>query len=240
MCPVQTVTYVSGRSRGYRDGENPARWRGHLDKLLPARRKVRKVEHHAALAYAELPAFMADLRQREGIGARALEFAILTATRTGEVIGATWAEIDLEARLWTIPADRMKGRRQHRVPLSDRAIENLAALPCIQGNEFMFPGARDGKPLSNMTMLKTLERMGRDDLTAHGFRSSFRDWAAETTGYPGELVEMALAHVVSNATEAAYWRGDMFDKRRRLMADWAAYCAAPSRQGDVVPIRGAV
>jgi integrase len=243
----ETASRVRGRieavldwskARGYREGENPARWRGHLDKLLPARRKVRKVEHHAALPYAELPTFMADLRKREGIGARALEFAILTAARTGEVIGATWAEIDLETRLWTIPADRMKGRRQHRVPLSDRAIEILAALPRIQGNEFVFPGARDGKPLSNMAMLKTLERMGRDDLTSHGFRSSFRDWAAETTGYPGDLVEMALAHVVSNATEAAYRRGDMFDKRRRLMDDWAAYCAAPPRQGKVLPMRG--
>jgi integrase len=150
----ETASRVRGRieavldwskARGYREGENPARWRGHLDKLLPARRKVRKVEHHAALAYAELPAFMADLRQREGIGARALEFAILTAARTGEVIGATWSEIDLDARLWTIPADRMKGRRQHRVPLSDRALEILGRAAAHPGQEFVFPGAREGQ-----------------------------------------------------------------------------------------------
>jgi integrase len=245
----ETASRVRGRieavldwakARGYREGENPARWRGHLDKLLPARRKVRKVEHHAALPYVELPAFMADLRQREGMAARALEFAILTAARTGEVLGAEWSEIDFDAKLWTVPADRMKGRRQHRVPLSYRALEILASLPREAGSPCVFPGAREGRPLSNMALLMMLRRMKRDDLTAHGFRSSFRDWAAETTGYSGELVEMALAHVVSNATEAAYRRGDMFEKRRRLMADWATYCASPARQGDVVPMRGVV
>lgn len=245
----ETASRVRGRieavldwakARGYRDGENPARWRGHLDKLLPARRKVQKVEHHAALPYAELSAFMDDLRQREGMAARALEFAILTAGRTGEVIGARWDELDVEAKLWTVPADRMKGRRAHRVPLSDRAIEILADVPREAGSEFVFPGGREKRPLSNMALLATLRRMNRDDLTAHGFRSTFRDWAAETTGYPGDLVEMALAHVVSSKTEAAYRRGDMFDKRHRLMADWATYCAAPpAERGAVVPMRGA-
>jgi integrase len=232
----ETASRVRGRieavldwskARGYREGENPAGWRGHLDKLLPARRKVRKVEHHAALPYVELPAFMAELRQREGMAARALEFAILTAARTGEVLGAQWSEIDFDAKLWTVPADRMKGRRQHRVPLSDRVMEILGSLTREAGSPYVFAGAREGRPLSNMALLMMLRRMKRDDLTAHGFRSSFRDWAAETTGYPGDLVEMALAHVVSNATEAAYRRGDMFEKRRRLMNDWAAYCAAP-------------
>ena len=238
----ETASRVRGRieavldwskARGYREGENPARWRGHLDKLLPARRKVRKVEHHAALPYVDAPAFMDDLRQREGMAARALEFAILTAARTGEVIGAEWSEIDFDAQLWTISADRMKGRRQHRVPLSDRAIEILSALPRVEGSPYLFPGARKGRPLSNMALLMMLRRMGRDDLTAHGFRSCFRDWAAETTGYPGDLVEMALAHVVSNATEAAYRRGDMFDKRRRLMNDWFRFCAAVDGSGAI-------
>lgn len=244
----ETASRVRGRieavldwakARGRREGENPARWRGHLDKLLPARRKMRRVEHHAALSYTELPAFMAALRKREAIATRALEFAILTAARTGEVIGATWDEIDLGARLWTVPADRMKGRRQHRVPLSDRAIELLKALPREVESRFVFPGARKGRPLSNMAFLMMLRRMGREDLTAHGFRSTFRDWAAETTAYPNELVEMALAHVVSSKTEAAYRRGDMLDKRRRLMAEWAAFSASPPREGKVLPIRGA-
>jgi integrase len=223
--------------REYRDGENPARWRGHLDKLLPARRKVRKVEHHAALPYAELPAFMAALRQRDGTAARALEFAILTAARTGEVIGARWSEIDLQARTWTIPDSRMKAGREHRVPLSDRAIEIIHGLPRESANGFVFAGAREKQALSNMALLMTLRRMGRDDLTTHGFRSTFRDWAAERTGYPNEVVEMALAHAVSNAVEAAYRRGDLFDKRRHLMADWMAFCAEPLKSGDAIPYR---
>lgn len=242
----ETASRVRGRieavldwakARGYRDGENPARWRGHLDKLLPARRKVRKVEHHAALPYVEMPDFMAALRQREGAAARALEFAILTAGRTGEVIGAKWCEIDLEACMWTIPASRMKAGREHRVPLSDRAIDILQGLALENGNEFVFAGAREKQALSNMALLMTLRRMGRDDLTVHGFRSSFRDWAAEQTRYPNEVVEMALAHSVSNAVEAAYRRGDLFDKRRRLMADWVAFCAEPLKRGDAVPFR---
>ena len=225
------------RTRGHRDGENPARWKGHLENLLPARGKVRRVKHHAALPYAELPSFMTALRDREGISARALEFVILTAARTGEAINARWAEIDGD--VWTIPPDRMKGGREHRVPLSKRAVEILEALPREKDSEFVFPGARAGKPLSNMALLTTLRRMGRGDLTAHGFRSTFRDWAAETTGYPSDVVEMALAHVVSSKVEAAYRRGDLFEKRRRLMADWGVYCSSPSPQGGVIPLRSA-
>jgi integrase len=228
-----------GKARGYRGGENPARWRGHLDKLLPNRRKVRKVKHHAALPYSEIATFMADLRARQGMGARALEFAILTAARTGEVLGARWDEIDLRSnnQAWTAPGDRMKSGKPHRVPLSGAAQDLLTLLP--RESEFVFPGARSGKPLSNMSLLETLRRMGRGDLTAHGFRSTFRDWASECTNYSNEVAEAALAHAIDDKTEAAYRRGDLFEKRRRLMGEWAAYCASgnlPASQG-VVPIR---
>jgi integrase len=227
----ETASRVRGRiesvldwakARGYRQGENPARWKGHLDHLLPARRKVAVVEHHAALPYAELPAFMADLCQREGTAARALEFAILTAARTGEVLGARWSEIDLEARLWTVPAGRMKAAREHRVPLSQAAISLLGQLE--QQGDLVFPGQRRGRPLSDMALLMLLRRMERGDLTAHGFRSTFSDWAAEQTNTPSEVREMALAHTVSDKVEAAYRRGDLFDKRRELAEAWAQYC----------------
>jgi integrase len=211
-------------SRKLRSGENPARWKGHLEHQLAAPSKIKKVEHHAALPYADMPAFMAGLRGMDGISPRALEFAILTAARTGEVVGARWDEIDLPSRMWIVPAERMKGGREHRVPLSDRALEILGALP--REGEFVFLGSRKGKPLSNMALLMTLRRMERGDLTAHGFRSTFRDWAAEQTAYPSEMCEMALAHAVSDKVEAAYRRGDMIEKRRRLMAEWSAYCAA--------------
>ena len=180
---------------------------------------------------------MAELRTLEGVSPRALEFAILTATRTSETIGARWSEIDLDARMWIIPGERMKAGNEHRVPLSDRAIEVLRALP--REGEFVFVGDRAGRPLSNMALLMTLRRMKRADLTVHGFRSTFRDWAAEQTAYPNELVEMALAHTVSDKTEAAYRRGDMLEKRHRLMRDWADYCAAPrAAANNVVPMRG--
>jgi len=207
--------------RGYREGENPARWRGHLDKLLPNRRKVRRVEHHAALPYADMPAFMVALREREGIAARALEFLILTAGRTGEVLGARWSEIECD--VWTVPASRMKAHREHRVPLPDQAVNLLAKLPRVD-SDLLFPGERSGRPLSNMALLMMLRRMKRGDLTAHGFRSTFRDWTAEETDYAGEIAEAALAHVVESKVEAAYRRGDLFEKRRTLMADWATYC----------------
>lgn len=213
-------------ARGYRKGENPARWRGHLEKLLPARSKVKAVEHHAALPYRELPKFMAALRDQAGNGARALEFAILTAARTGEVIGATWDEIDLDAETWTVPKKRMKAKREHRIFLSDSALAVLKPLKEAARSNYVFPGGKDGKPLSNMAMLTTLKRMKRDDLTAHGFRSTFRDWAAEMTDYPSEVVEMALAHVVGNKVEAAYRRGDLFEKRKGLMGDWEKFATA--------------
>jgi integrase len=182
--------------------------------------------------------FMADLRTREGVAARALEFAILTAARTGESIGARWSEIDMTAAVWTIPAERMKARRDHRVPLSEPALALLRDLPRDPESDFVFISPMSkGEPLSNMALLATLKRMKRADLTAHGFRSTFRDWTAEATAYPDAVAEMALAHAIGNAVEAAYRRGDLFDKRKRLMADWASYCAGQSRAAEVVPIR---
>jgi integrase len=220
---------------GHRSGENPARWRGHLDKLLPARSAVRPVKHHAALPYAELPEFMAELRQREGVSADALELVILTALRTGELIGGRWAELDPAGKVWTIPGERMKRGREHRVPLCKRALEILQGLP--QDRELIFEGARAEEPLSNMALLEMVRGMG---LTVHGFRSTFRDWAAERTNFPNHVVEMALAHAIGDKVEAAYRRGDLFEKRRRLMEDWARYCARPAMTGDnVLAIRGA-
>jgi integrase len=210
--------------RGLRSGENPARWRGHLDHLLPRRSKVRKVEHHASLPYAEMGSFMTLLRDRDAIAARALEFAILTAGRTGEVLGARWNEINLDERVWIVPANRMKAGKEHRVPLSAPAIAVVNAMCKVRQNDYLFPGDRHAS-LSNTSMLMLLRRMGRGDLTVHGFRSSFRDWAAELTNFPSEVAEMALAHTVSSKVEQAYRRGDMFERRRRLMAAWATFCA---------------
>jgi len=224
--------------RGYRQGDNPARWRGQLQSLLPARGKVRRVVHHPALPYAEAGAFLASLRAQEGIAALALEFLILTATRTSETIGARWDEIDLDAGLWTIPATRIKAGKEHRVPLSTPALAILKQLRKTTDGEFVFPGCRAKRPLSNMAMLALLKRMSRSDLTAHGFRSTFRDWASEQTNYPREVAEMALAHAVGDKVEAAYRRGDLFQKRQRLMEAWAGYCAKPAG-GKVVPIRRA-
>ncbi|RKQ73474.1 tyrosine-type recombinase/integrase [Oceanibaculum indicum] len=226
-------------AREMRKGENPARWRGHLQNVLPSHAKVRKVQHHAALPYDQLPAFMTELAGQAGISARALEMAILTATRTGEVIGARWPEIDLEAAVWTIPAERMKAGKEHRVPLSRYAVGILTDLKkhADSADGHVFPGMKKGKPLSNMAMLATLKRMDRADLTAHGFRSTFRDWAAERTGYPAEVAEMALAHTISSKVEAAYRRGDLFEKRRRMMEDWASFATTPGPIGEVVNIR---
>ncbi|RWO87958.1 site-specific integrase [Mesorhizobium sp.] len=237
---TETATRVRGRvelvldwakARHYRSGDNPARWRGHLDKLLPARSKVAKVEHHAALPYADLPAFMSQLRSMGSISARALEFTILTAVRTGEAIGVMETEIDFANKLWTIPAVRMKADRPHRVPLSDRAIQILKSIPREADSPYLFPGARTGKPLSNMAMLELLRGMeGMEGLTVHGFRSTFRDWAAERSNFPREIAEAALAHVLSDKTQAAYQRGDMLEKRRRLMTAWSGYCSTePTR-----------
>jgi integrase len=248
---TETANRVRGRieavldwatANGYRRGDNPARWRGHLDKLLPARSKVQKVKHHAALPYDELGAFMAELRGQVGIAPTALQFAILTATRTSETIGARWEEIDLDAGIWTVPADRIKMGKEHRIPLSVPALALLKARRREQNEGdlpdggYVFPGGKPKLPLSNMAMLELLRRMGRDDLTVHGFRSSFKDWASERTNFPAEVSEMALAHAIDNKTEKAYRRGDLFEKRRRLMAEWAKFCATVKTSADVVPL----
>jgi integrase len=236
---TETATRVRGRiesildwatARKYRDGENPARWRGHIDKLLPKPGKVAAIEHFAALPYAEVPAFLAALKEQQGIAAQALAFCILTATRTGEVIGARWDEI--AGDVWTIPAERTKARREHRVPLSKPALailDTLRPMADLLGHGaagFIFPGGKPGKPLSNMAMLATLKRMGREDVTTHGFRSAFRDWCGEQTNFPREVAEAALAHVIKDKAEAAYARGDLLAKRAQLMAAWGRYCTS--------------
>jgi integrase len=216
--------------RGFRSSDNPARWRGHLAELFPAKGKMRSIKHLAALPFSDVPAFMAELRQRDALVAREFEFVVLTAARRGEVTGATWPEIDLKTRTWTISAGRMKGKKEHRVPLCDRAVEILTGLP------------RDGArvfPLHDRKMFELLQDT-RPGITTHGFRSSFRDWAAERTNYPNIVVEAALSHAIGDKVEAAYRRGDLFEKRRRLMADWAAWCARPVPIGaTVTPIAGA-
>jgi integrase len=209
--------------RGYRDGDNPARWRGHLDHLLPALGKVRKVKHHPALHYREMPAFMAELRSRNAVAARALDFAILTAARTNEVIGAKWDEIDLSGRIWIVPAERMKAGQEHRVPLSDYAAEILKQMKNVKRNDHVFPGDRR-MALSNMALLMLLRRMNHDDITTHGFRSTFRTWVEEQTDTPRAVAEISLAHTIGSAVEAAYRRGDLFEKRRILMSKWEKYC----------------
>ena len=221
-------------ARKFRSGDNPARWRGHLDKLLPKTSKVHRVRSHPALPFAETPEFMIELRSRDSISARALEFTILTACRTGEVIKATWDEINFAERVWSIPAERMKAGKSHKVPLSDRAVEILKALPRVKGNPHVFVGAREGAPLSNMAMLELMKHL-RSSYVPHGFRSTFRDWAAEQTNYPNHVVEKALAHTVADKVEAAYRRGDLFEHRRRLMIKWAEYCSKkPVESGTVV------
>ena len=211
----------------YRQKENPARWRGYLDNLLPKRSEVRAVRHHEALPWRDIPAFMDALRTCEGIAARALEFAVLTAVRSGEVRGARWCEV--EGDVWTIPGGRIKAKREHRVPLSPRAVAILDELPRLDGVELVFPGARRGRPISGVSLLTVLKRMGRETLTVHGFRSTFRDWAAEITGFPREVCEQALAHTLADKTEAAYRRGDLIEKRRQLMNAWAVYCGQSPR-----------
>jgi integrase len=244
----ETASRVRGRieavldwaaARGFRDADNPARWKGRLDQLLPRRSKVRAVEHHAALPYDKVGSFMLELREREGVAARALEFAILTAARTGEVLGAQWSEINLKAKVWTVPAGKMKSGREHRIPLSEAALAVLKRMAKAREGDHVFPGDRRAT-LSNMALLMLLRRMGHGDLTTHGFRSTFRDWAAERTNFPNEVVEMALAHAVGNKVEAAYRRGDLFDKRRKLMDSWAEFCAnSTSVTGNIVPLHSA-
>ena len=213
----------AARAKGFRHGPNPALWRGHLDKLLPKQSKIER-GHHAAMPYTKVPAFLAAVRKRDAIAALAIEFTILTAARTGEVIGATWDEIDLEEAVWTIPARRMKAKRSHRVPLSARAVAILKKVLKIRTGDVVFPGRKAGKPLSNMSMEMILRRMKVADATMHGFRSSFRDWVGNETDFQREVAEAALAHVVGDAAEQAYRRGDALKKRRLMMSAWTKYC----------------
>lgn len=226
----------AAKAKGHREGENPARWKGHLDHLLPKRQKLTR-GHHAALPFAEVPAFMADLRERNATAALALEFLILTAARSGEVRGATWAEIDPADKVWIVPASRMKAGREHRVPLSGSALAVLKKIRLLAGDKpdaTIFPGLKPGSRLSDAAFNALLIRMGRKgEFTPHGFRSSFRDWAGEVSTFPRELAETALAHVVGDQTERAYRRGDALEKRRKLMDAWAGYCE-PRRAGSVV------
>lgn len=213
------------RARGWRDGENPALWRGHLKAILPARQKLTR-GHHAAMPYKAVPGFLAQLRGREAMAARGIEFLILTAARSGEVLGARWDEIDLEAGLWTVPAGRMKAGQEHRVPLSGRALAIITALSETRTSDFVFPGQKSGRPLSGMAFEMLMRRMDAGAFTVHGFRSAFRDWAGDETSFPREVAEQALAHRVGDATERAYRRADALERRRKLMEAWAGYCIA--------------
>lgn len=230
---IETVLDAA-KAREYRRGENPARWRGHIAQILPPRGRLSR-GHHKALPYSQLPNFISNLRKRNAAAALALEFAILTAARTGEVLGATWSEVDLDKAVWTVPPERMKAGKEHRVPLSPRALEILEIAKPLS-DEALFSND-EGNKLSGMAMAMLLRRMNVN-ATVHGFRSAFRDWAAECTSYAHDVCEMALAHTISNKAEAAYRRGDLFEKRRRLMADWATYCATPKLvDAEITPIR---
>ena len=224
----------AAKARGYRSGEIPARWRGHLDHLLPKPLKLTR-GHHAALPYEQASNFMRDLHDRNSLAASALEFCILTAARSNEVLGMHWQEIDFEKKIWTVPAGRMKAGREHRVPLSARAVQILRGLETHKLGKFIFPGQKRNAPLSNMAMDMQLRRMKRDEITVHGFRSTFRDWAGNISSFPREIVETALAHVVGDKTEQAYRRGDALEKRRKLMEAWASYCE-PRERGRVIPL----
>ena len=225
----------AAKAQGLRSGENPARWRGHLDQLLPKRQRLTR-GHHAAMGYTDVPAFMGGLQARQATAALALEFAILTAARSGEVLGARWDEFDLDGAVWTVPAARMKAGREHRVPLSRRALKIAKLMHEARNSEFVFPGQKIGRPLAVVALEMVLRRMNVENATVHGFRSAFRDWAAECTNFPNEVCEAALAHVIENKAEAAYRRGDLFDKRRKLMEAWATHCAMP-KVGKVVAFR---
>jgi integrase len=224
----------AAKAKGYRQGENPARWRGHLDHLLPKQSKLKR-GHHAAMPYEHVAAFVGRLRESDSLAAQALELTILTAARSGEILGMRWAEVDLEKRIWTLPPNRMKAGREHRVPLSERAVAILRQLAEIRTGDFVFPGQARGKPLSNMAMEMMLRRMKADSVTTHGFRSSFRDWAGNETHFPREVVETALAHVIGDKAEQAYRRSDALEKRRALMETWAGYCE-PGSRGNIIPL----
>lgn len=238
---TETATRLRGRiesvldwaaAKKYRKGENPARWRGHLDKLLPAPKKITKVEHHPAVSIDGVAGFYSTLRSREGIAARALEFTLLTAARSGEVRGATWAEIDFDKRLWIIPANRMKARVEHRVPLTESTIEILRALPHFEGSEFVFSAPRGGR-LSDMALTAVMRRMELTEVP-HGLRSTFRDWAAERTNFPRDLAEKALAHTLESKVESSYQHSDLLEKRRTMMAAWAKFLATPAAKASNV------
>ncbi len=220
------------KAHGWRSGENPALWRGHLKNVLPARRKLSR-GHHAAMPYEDVPAFVQELPAKDAMAARAMEFLILTAARSGEVLGATWAEMDLQNALWVVPANRMKAGKEHRVPLSGRALAIVKALHETRASDYVFPGQRERRPLSGMAFEMLLRRMKADAFTTHGFRSAFRDWAGDATSFSREVAEAALAHRVGDATERAYRRADALDKRRKLMAAWADYCTTV-RGGTIV------
>jgi integrase len=224
------------KARGHSYGENPFRWRGHLDKLLPKRARLTH-GHHKAMPFAEVPAFIDSLRNMKGVAPRALEFTILTAARSGETLGARWDEIDLQAGLWTVPAERMKAGKGHRVPLSERAVDIIKEFQRAQTSEFVFPGVKPGLPLGPMTLNAVLRR-AKVNVTTHGFRSSFRDWAGDSTAFARDVVEAALAHAIENKTEAAYRRGDALERRRALMAAWAAFCDPTEARGKLMPLQG--
>ncbi|EHA16354.1 site-specific integrase [Halomonas sp. HAL1] len=234
----ETAKRVQGRvenildyaaAHGFRDPVNPARWRGHLDKLLAKPSRIQKVNHHPAMPYDEAADFLKVVQEYSSMSSKALQFLILTATRTSEVLNSEWDELDLNNATWTIPADRMKANREHRVPLSRQAVELLSNLPRVQGNTYIFAGMKQGRPLSNMSLLQFMRGLGygpsgeKGNYVPHGFRSSFRDWTGEVTSYPRDVAEMALAHTIENKVEAAYRRGDLFEKRRAMMQEWAVY-----------------
>ncbi len=255
MTKTETAKRVQGRienildfaaAHKYRDSLNPTRWHGHLDKLLPKPTKVKTVTHHPAMPYTEVPAFMAELSENGSVSAHALRLLILTTTRTSEVLQVQWTEFNTDEGIWIIPAERMKARREHRVPLSNSAIAVLEALPRIEGNPYLFPGARHGRPLSNMALLQLMRGMGygvsgsRGNYVPHGFRSSFRDWSGEVSSFPRDVAEMALAHSIENKVEAAYRRGDLFVKRRKLMQAWADYLGKLKAGAEIIPINQSV
>ena len=241
---AETASRVRGRiekvldaakAKGFRNGENPARWRGHLDHLLPRPSKLAR-GHHAAMPYEDVAGFIANLQKREASAAVALELCILTAARSAEILGMQWSEVELDKKIWTVPADRMKAGREHRVPLSPRAVAILHQLDALRADEFVFPGQARNRPLSNMAMEMVLRRMKIENATVHGFRSSFRDWAGNVSNFPREVVETALAHVIGDKAEQAYRRSDALEKRRKLMDEWAAYCSMPLT-GKIVAFR---
>jgi integrase len=225
----------AAKAKGYRSGDNPAQWRGHLKTILPARQRLTR-GHHAALHYDDLPAFMRELQSKEATAAQALELCILTATRSSEILKAKWKEFDLKKAIWTIPAVRMKAGHEHRIPLTARAVAILKSLHKFPHNDHVFPGGARGKPLSSMALNMLLRRMNKVEITVHGFRSTFRDWASEQTSFPHETCEHALAHRISDKAEAAYRRGDQFEKRRKLMEAWASYCE-PHKSAKVLPLK---